>query len=70
MCMHQFLFEVGKNATETYTILKTALSDVVICRSKNFKRSNLLKDGLKSAENYPRSRTPSASRNNNVTKIC
>jgi len=68
--MHQFLFEVGKNAIETYVMIKIALSDVVLCRSKNLKWSNILKNGWKSAENYPHFRTPSASRNNNITKIC
>lgn len=70
MCMHQFLFEVGKNATETYAMIKPALRNVALCRSNKFKWSNLLKDGWKSSENYSRSRTPLASGNNNVTKIC
>lgn len=61
----KFCFKLGgKNATETYEMIKTALGDNSLSRSVIFEWCKSFKDGRQSTENDPRSGRPSTSRNN------
>jgi len=62
----KFCLKLGKNATETYTMIKTAFRDDSLSRSKTFEWLKRFKNGRKSTENDPRSRRQLTSRNDDV----
>ncbi|VVC35518.1 Hypothetical protein CINCED_3A017225 [Cinara cedri] len=61
----KFCLKLGKNATETYTMIKTAFGDDSLSCSVTFEWFKRFKDGQQSI-NDPRSGRPSTSRNDYV----
>ncbi|KAL4098969.1 hypothetical protein QTP88_023475 [Uroleucon formosanum] len=67
----KFCLKLGKNATETYEMIKTAFGDDSLSRSKIFEWFKRFKNGRETTEDDPRSGRPSTSRNDDVvSKIC
>lgn len=62
----KFCLKLGKNATETYTMIKTAFGNDYLSRSVIFEWFKRFKDGRQSTEDDPRSGRPSTSRNDDV----
>jgi len=62
----KFCLKLGKNATETYTMIKTAFGDDSLSRSVIFEWFKRFKDGRQSTKDDPRSGRPSTSRNDDV----
>ncbi|KAF0718345.1 protein GVQW3-like, partial [Aphis craccivora] len=51
----KFCLKLGKNATETYTMIKTAFGDDSLSRSVIFEWFKRFKDGRQSTKDDPRS---------------
>ncbi|KAL4120451.1 hypothetical protein QTP88_013142 [Uroleucon formosanum] len=64
----KFCLKLGKNETETYTMIKTAFGEYSLSRSVTFEWYKRFKDGRQSTDDDPRSGRPSTSRNDDVVK--
>ena len=66
----QFCFKIGKTASETYELLKTAFGDKCLSRSNVFIWFNRFKNGRESVEDDPQPGRPSTSKTDeNIVKI-
>ncbi|XP_027849961.2 protein GVQW3-like [Aphis gossypii] len=65
----KFCLKLGKNASETYTMIKTAFGDDSLSRSVTFEWFIRFKDSRQSIKDDPRSGRPSTSRNDDVANI-
>ena len=62
----KFCLKLGKNATETYTIIKTGFVDNSLSRSVTFEWFKRFKDGRQSTKDDPRPGRQSTSRNDDI----
>ncbi|KAE9524215.1 hypothetical protein AGLY_015254 [Aphis glycines] len=62
----KFCLKLGKNASETYTMIKTAFGDDSLSRSVTFEWLKHFEDSRQSIKDDPRSGRPSTSRNDDV----
>ncbi|KAL4126147.1 hypothetical protein QTP88_010376 [Uroleucon formosanum] len=64
----KFCLKLGKNATKTYTMIKTAFGEYSLSRSVTFEWYKRFKDGRQSTDDDPRSGRPSTSRKDDVVE--
>ncbi|KAL4100983.1 hypothetical protein QTP88_021004 [Uroleucon formosanum] len=64
----KFCLKLGENATETYTMIKTAFGEYSLSRSVTFEWYKRFKDGRQSTDDDSRSGRPSTSRKDDVVE--